>query len=175
MSARLIGKPTWLVVGPILDKDAKPITDATLASTCFRLSKNGAADVALADETGAILLKEGQYRISLNASDTDTLGELALILNYPDYVMGPVTVPVTQTAVVPSMKRTTIPVQGPGGIPLAGVEVCIATDQEGTNVILAGYTDALGNVVFDLAPGTYYVFCQLAGYEFANPWTLTVE
>ena len=74
---------------------------------------------------------------------------------------------------------------GPGGVscvwtqkddqdvPMDNVGVWIATDSAGSNVI-AGvrYTNAQGEVSFMLDSGvTYYVFRELAGYNFSNPQT----
>jgi hypothetical protein len=61
------------------------------------------------------------------------------------------------------------------GLPIEGVEVWIATDIAGTNVIWNGDSDALG-VARDnfgnlpwLDAGTVYIFRQKAGFTFVNP------
>ena len=62
-----------------------------------------------------------------------------------------------------------------GDDPLAGVDVWITTDEAGGNVVWRGVTDAFGNPRNGagnhplLDAGTYYVWCQLAGYVFSNP------
>ena len=70
---------------------------------------------------------------------------------------------------------TTITVDD-GTNPLDGVEVWITTDEAGSNVIAGSLTtDANGQVTFMLDAGTYYVWQQLAGYDFTNPQTITVS
>jgi len=61
-----------------------------------------------------------------------------------------------------------------GANPLDGVDVWISTDIGGTNVIVRGYTDALGLITFYLDPGNYYAWKSLAGYNFTNPELFTV-
>lgn len=59
--------------------------------------------------------------------------------------------------------------------PLDGVDVWVSTDVAGVNVVARGSTDALGHVTFMLDPGGYYVWCQLAGFTFDNPDSVTVS
>ena len=59
--------------------------------------------------------------------------------------------------------------------PIDGVEVWVTTDEEGTNVIAWGTTDASGEVVFHLDVGTYYFWSRKSGYNFTNPDLETVE
>lgn len=61
-----------------------------------------------------------------------------------------------------------------GTNPLDGVEVWVTTDQAGSNMVASGVTDALGVVTFLLDPGDYYVWKQLAGWNFTNPEDLEV-
>lgn len=60
--------------------------------------------------------------------------------------------------------------------PLAGVDCWVSTDSAGSNVV-AGVlvTNAAGQVTFQLDAGTYYLWRQLAGYNFTNPITITVS
>ena len=63
-----------------------------------------------------------------------------------------------------------------GTDPIPGVGVWVTTDEEGSNVVAGTLvTDANGQVTFQLDEGTYYVWKQLAGYEFTNPQTMTVS
>jgi hypothetical protein len=59
--------------------------------------------------------------------------------------------------------------------PIADVEVWVTTDLAGDNVIYSSTTNALGQVTFYLAAGTYYVWRQKAGYVFVNPDTEVVS
>jgi hypothetical protein len=71
--------------------------------------------------------------------------------------------------------ENTITVTDDDSNPLDGVAVWVTTDEAGSNVIQGTYyTDAMGQVTVSLqAPGTYYVWRQLAGYNFdENPYEL---
>jgi hypothetical protein len=60
-------------------------------------------------------------------------------------------------------------------VPKSGVDVWVTSDVAGTTVVAGTLvTDSNGEVVFWLDPGTYYVWQQLAGYNFTVPDTLTV-
>lgn len=60
--------------------------------------------------------------------------------------------------------------------PIDNVAVWITTDEAGTNVIAGTlYTDANGQVTFMLDAGTYYVWRELAGYNFTNPQEWSVS
>lgn len=62
------------------------------------------------------------------------------------------------------------------GAPVAGADVWVATDAAGANIV-AGVlvTNSIGQVTFQLDAGAYYLFAQLAGYNFTNPTTITVS
>lgn len=61
------------------------------------------------------------------------------------------------------------------GSPIAGADVWVTTDLAGTNTVASGVTDAFGQVVIYLDPGTYYFWRQLAGWTFTNPDTEVVS
>jgi hypothetical protein len=62
-----------------------------------------------------------------------------------------------------------------GASPLDGVEVWVTTDSAGTNVVAGTLsTNSFGQVTFMLDAGNYYVWTQLAGYNFTNPTSITV-
>lgn len=59
--------------------------------------------------------------------------------------------------------------------PLDGVSVIVrATNNPSASVAATGTTNAFGEVTFQLDPGTYYLWCQRAGINFANPFTVEV-
>jgi hypothetical protein len=68
-----------IVLGPFIDDfDFKtPETALTIANTDIKLSKNGATAVDK-DSGGATALTNGEYAITLNATDTNTIGELRI-------------------------------------------------------------------------------------------------
>lgn len=53
--------------------------------------------------------------------------------------------------------------------PIDGVNVSVYTEVGLTNKVADGVTDAFGNVIFYLDPGTYYFVSSKSGYSFANP------
>ena len=62
-----------------------------------------------------------------------------------------------------------------GASPLDGVEVWVTTDSGGVNVVAGTLsTNSFGQVTFMLDAGNYYVWTQLAGYNFTNPTSITV-
>lgn len=62
------------------------------------------------------------------------------------------------------------------GLPLQGARVWISTDIGGQNVVAGTLnTDAFGNAVFFLNPGTYYTWVSDPGYSGANPTVLVVS
>jgi hypothetical protein len=62
-----------------------------------------------------------------------------------------------------------------GVLPLDGVAVWVTTDEAGTNAIAGPvHTNAMGQAVFALEPGSYYAFCQRSGTNFTNPQPITV-
>lgn len=70
---------------------------------------------------------------------------------------------------------TTFTVTNVTSQPLDGVLVEISTDTAKTNVIARGYTISNGTVKLNLDPGTYYLWKNLAGYDFTNPESVTVS
>jgi len=60
------------------------------------------------------------------------------------------------------------------GLPLPGVVVRVTTDIGGANIIATGTTDAFGEIIFYLDPGTYYMWSFKPGYTFTNPDTEVV-
>ncbi len=70
----------------------------------------------------------------------------------------------------------TITVKTAGGDPLDGVEVWITSDSAGDNVVAGTVcTDAAGLATFMLDAGTYFVWKQLAGFDFTNPIQIVVS
>ncbi|MCE5301842.1 MAG: hypothetical protein LLF97_01885 [Planctomycetaceae bacterium] len=75
-------------IGPILDEDGLPYVVASIASTAFRLSKNGGSGASPHSTTGAVQDgDQGHYRLTLDATDTATLGSLDVSLELAGYAM----------------------------------------------------------------------------------------
>ena len=66
-----------IVLGPFLDS-TDGVTAKTAASPVPKLSKNGAAFAARSDATAIVHMENGYYTVVLNATDTGTLGLLAV-------------------------------------------------------------------------------------------------
>jgi len=60
------------------------------------------------------------------------------------------------------------------GLPLQGVVVQVSTDTGLLNIVATDTTDASGEILFYLDPGTYYMWSFKAGYTFTNPDTEVV-
>ena len=60
-------------------------------------------------------------------------------------------------------------------LPLPGVAAWVTLDHAGTQIVAGRkLTDAFGNVTFELAAGTYYLWLSHSGQSFTNPTTITV-
>lgn len=54
-----------------------------------------------------------------------------------------------------------------GTTPIADARVWVTTDEQGASVVAGPlYTDASGEVTFNLDAGTYYIHCKKSGYNF---------
>jgi hypothetical protein len=58
-----------------------------------------------------------------------------------------------------------------GANPLQDVEVWVASDIAGQDILYRDFTNASGEVVFWLPAGTWYYWSRKAGYQFSNPDT----
>ena len=61
-----------------------------------------------------------------------------------------------------------------GGAPIPGADVWATSDIAGLYTVASGVTNTSGEVVFYLDAGTYYIWRQLAGWNFTNPDTEVV-
>ena len=111
----------------------------------------------------------GLYYLDYNFSQTGTYAALF----YEDGVKKtPGTYRVTEIGGVvgPGALSCTWTQKDEGGVPMDNVAVWITTDSGGNNVIAGTlHTNAQGKVIFMLDVGTYYVWRELAGYNFTNP------
>jgi hypothetical protein len=64
---------------------------------------------------------------------------------------------------------TTLTIRTTGGVAISGVSVWVnSSNTRSGSVAGTKVTDTNGQVTFNLAYGTYYVFCNLSGYTFAS-------
>ncbi len=125
--------------------------------------------------SGFTELASGDYRFEYDSVPDGFYGYAKFYNSAGDVYLcqsEPITPP-AETAVGPVYE--TINIVDELAAPIDGVDVKISTDAGGDNIIQSGYTDALGNVIFRLDVGSYYVHLQKAGINFTNPQTLTVS
>ncbi len=131
---------------------------------------------AIQDDIGTIqgILTDGEvHAVDENGNELAT----AAALGAPDSghtVAGDMAAIATQL-VGSGSYTTTITVLSTAGAPLQGVSVRVTSDAAGNNTVAGPKTtDVFGNAVFDLPPGTFRVWRQLAGANFENPQTIVV-
>lgn len=59
--------------------------------------------------------------------------------------------------------------------PIPDCEVWLTSDEAGLNIVVSGFTNAAGEVTFDIDAGTYYVWRRKTGWNFDNPDTEIVS
>lgn len=144
----------------------------------LEISKNGGAFAASAGVKGEI--GNGWYTYLATTNEANTVGPLSIRVTGAGIVQQNLEYVVKQRN--PGAIQFTYTVtRSDNGNPLDGVEIWIATDTLGTNIVWNGVTDALG-VARDsnsqlpyLDPGTYYFFRKKAGFSFSNPDTEVVS
>jgi len=143
----------------------------------LEIAKSGGAFVAGVGVKSEIGM--GHYRYLLTAAECDTIGPLSVIAwgvgtvqNNMEYVV--------ETRTIYAVTFTYTVTNNDTGLPIEGVQVWMATDNVGSNIVWSGVTDAFG-VARDMAgniprldPGTYYVFRQKSGFTFIDPDTEVV-
>ena len=73
---------------------------------------------------------------------------------------------------LPTIERRTVSYRltsSVDGTPIPDASVRVTTDVAGRQSAGSGMTDANGEVSFELAPGTYYVWRQKDQWNFINP------
>ena len=147
------------------------------AGYSLEIAKSGgsfAAGAGVKSEIG-----DGHYRYILTAGECDTIGPISItawgagtVQNNLEYVV--------ETRAIYAVTFTYTVTNNDTGLPIEGVQVWIATDIGGVNIVWSGVTDAFGaardisGVLPRLDPGTYYVFRQKSGFTFNDPDTEVV-
>jgi len=185
--------------GPFLDKGngadlesgAGIITSIDDATTGIMLSKNGGAlTIRHQAVTPSTYDAHGCFLVTLDDTDTDTLGRLRMIHTEPttylavwqDFMV--VTANTWDSLFGTDYLDVAVIQQGGGAIAwtytltdadtgalLADVSVWVTSDSAGATVIASGTTNDSGVVTFYLDAGTYYFWRSRAGYNFTNPDT----
>jgi len=141
------------------------------ATFALQLAKAGGAFVAGVGTKREIGL--GWYAYITTADEANTIGPVSVVASGSglsqqnmEYVVG--------SRVVSALEFTYTVTNTATGAPLANVKVVITTDVLGVNIVWYGVTDTFG-VARDLygakprlEAGQYFIFRELAGFNFAN-------
>ena len=167
-----------------------PTTGDAANITC-KVSLDGGARVALAD-TNPAEMEDGFYLFDVTAAECNgvtadffpestTNNVQVICAEHNRYLLpqGGVATLNNQNTIISSLGGSgavakTVTITN-GASPLDGVEVWVSTDAGGSNVVAGTLsTNSFGQVTFMLDAGNYYVWTQLAGYNFTNPTSITV-
>ena len=181
--------------GVTLESGAGIITSIDHATTGIKLSKNGGALIIRNQAvTPSTYDAHGCFLVTLDTTDTNTLGRLRVIHTEPatylavwqDFMV--VTANTWDSLFGTDYLDVAVIQQGGGaikwtytltdadtGAPIDGAEVWVTSDSAGLYVIASGTTDDDGVVTFYLDAGTVYVWRKKAGYNFTNPDQETVS
>lgn len=171
-----------VMLGPFVDAaDAVTPMDAlTIQKAHVRLSVNGGAFAAAfanqgEGDVGADHDENGWYQISLDATDTATLGRLIIACAMDGAL------PVWETCLVQPAYSIGIVASAPGykvvaytlnaeNEPLAGCHILVTSSDSGDGQIANGYTDGSGVFRFIAELGaTVYIWRAKPGYAFDDP------
>lgn len=137
----------------------------------LEVSKAGGAFAASAGDKAEI--GSGWYSYHATIAEADTPGEVAIRVNAAGCVQQNLVYQVGDGA-SGAIAFTYTATSSVDASPIGGATVVVTTDVAGTHQIATGTTDASGQVVFMLQPGTYYFWTSAVGYSFTNPDTEVV-
>jgi len=144
----------------------------------LELRKPGGAFVGSAGVKAEI--GNGWYSYVTTAAETDTVGPLSVRVTGAGCVQQNLEY-VVETRAISAIEFTYTVTDSVTLLPIEGVQVWIATDLAGANIVWSGDTDALGIARDDLGalprldPGAYFFFRQKSGYTFVDPDTEIVS
>lgn len=142
------------------------------SSFTLRLSKAGAAFATAAGTKSEVGL--GWYKYVSTSGEADTPGPLAVVVTSGSSVQQNLEY-VVASRIESTLEFTYTVISDGGGLPIEGVQILIATDSGGANIIWAGYSDTLGiardgaGALPRLQPGTFYFFRYKYLWTFVNP------
>lgn len=160
-----------LITFVLVDSGGVEVTG--LGSTfTLQISKAGGAFAGSAGTKAE--LSDGWYKYTSTAGEADTYGPVAIKVTHGSIVQqnleycieGRNITAIEYTYTVTNSQTTQ---------PLEGVQIWIAIDSAGNNVVWSGMTDSVGVARDDegqlprLDPATYYIFRNLAGFQFSDP------
>jgi hypothetical protein len=128
------------------------------------------------DGTGSKLeLGRGWYKYISPSAESTILGELAIAASGAGTTQQNLIYQIGNPQTGLGAVETTITVEV-GGNKISGAEVWITLDSAGAQIHAGTVnSNAQGNAVFWLDPGTYYVFIRHDEYLFTNPTEITVS
>lgn len=168
---------TNLITFVLVDSDGTEVTGLGTGFT-LQISKAGGAFAGSAGTKAEI--GSGWYKYTSTAGEADTVGPVAVKVTHASIVQQNLEYVVEQRT-INSIAFTYTVTNSVSAAPLEGVQVWIAVDSAGANVVWYGTTDSLGVARDDssnlprLDAGTYYIFRQLAGFTFSDPDTEVVS
>lgn len=138
----------------------------------LQISKAGGAFAGSAGTKAEI--GSGWYSYVSTSGEANTVGEIAIKITHASIIQQNLAYTVEQRT-ISAIEYTYTVTDDVTLLPIEGVQVWIATDTDGQNVVWAGTTDSAG-VARDtdgnlplLDAATYQIFRQRAGYTFVNP------
>lgn len=166
-----------LITFVMVDGNGSEVTGLGSGFT-LQISKAGGAFAASAGTKGEI--GSGWYKYLSTTSEADTVGPVAIKVTHASTIQQNLEYVVEQRTIT-SVEFTYTVTNSVTSAPLEGVQVWIAVDGAGNNVIWYGVTDSSG-IARDsdgnlprLDAGTVYIFRQKAGFVFSDPDTETVS
>lgn len=138
----------------------------------LQISKAGAVFGASAGTKSEIGL--GWYKYVSTSGEADTPGPVAIAVTGAGVIQQNLEY-VVASRIENTIEFTYTVISDGGGTPIEGVQILIATDSGGSNVVWAGFTDSLG-VARDssgdlprLQPGNFFFFRYKYLWTFVNP------
>lgn len=166
-----------LITFVLVDSNGAEVTGLGNGFT-LQISKAGGAFANSAGTKAEIGL--GWYSYTSTSGEADTYGPVSIVVTGAGVVQQNLEY-VVEERTISAIEYTYTVTNSATANPLPGVEIWIATDEAGNNVVWNGETDDLG-VARDsegrlprLDAGTYYIFRQLAGFQFSDPDTEVIS
>jgi hypothetical protein len=173
----MLSAGTWklsqanLITFVLVDASGTEVTGLGSGFT-LQLSKAGGAFAGSAGTKAEI--SNGWYKYTSTVGEADTVGPVAIKVTHASVVQQNLEY-TCESRAINSIAFTYTVTNSVTAASLEGVQVWIAVDSAGANIVWNGTTDSLGVARDDngnlprLDAGTYYFFRQLAGFVFSDP------
>jgi len=170
------GRLDLLIDAILLDTGTNGVVLADGAITAAKIATDAITAAKIAtDAIGSLELAAGAAA-EIAALITPYVDEVESLLKNSTYGLSALKTAVDGVTTVGTGSVSTSIECKAGGVVIDGVEVWITSDEAGVSVVAGTVvSDANGLAAFLLDAGTYYVWRQLAGYNFDNPRTITVS